>query len=158
MRQDQEREFDEQVLEINRVSKKTKGGNTMRFNALVVVGDRKGRVGAAIAKAEDVRGAIQKAVKHAKRDMLTVPMKDTTIPYSVNAKFNAAKVMLKPAPKGSGIIAGGAVRIVLEAAGVKDAVGKILGSSNKTTNVYATLEALEKLKSLEERKGAKNGK
>lgn len=150
MRED--REFDEQVLEINRVSKKTKGGNSMRFNALVVVGDRKGRVGAAIAKAEDVRGAIGKAVKNAKREMIEVPMNDTTIPYSVNAKFNAARIMLKPAPKGSGIIAGGAVRVVLEVAGVKDAVGKILGSNNKTTNVYATLEALKKLQAMKERR------
>jgi len=142
----EQNEYEETVLEINRVSKKTKGGNTMRFNALVVVGDRKGRVGASISKAKDVRSAIAKAVAHAKRNMVEVSMQGTTIPYEVRAKFNAARVLLKPAPKGSGIVAGGAVRAVLEAAGVRDAVGKILGTNNKTTNVYATLEALKQLK------------
>lgn len=139
------REFDERVVTINRVSKATKGGKTMRFSALVVVGDGKGRVGAGVMKAADVRSAIQKAVSYAKRHLVTIPLKGTTIPYDITHKYSAARVMLKPAPPGSGIIAGGPVRIVLEAAGVRDAVGKVLGSNNKITNVYATIEALEKM-------------
>lgn len=142
------------VVEINRVTKKTKGGNMMRFTALVVVGDKNGRVGAAVAKARDVRGAIQKARIHAERNMVTVPLKGTTIPYRIDNKFNAAKVMLKPAPAGSGIIAGGPMRVVLEAAGIRDAVGKILGTNNKTTNVYATIKALQKLNKLMDRANA----
>ncbi|OGM30262.1 30S ribosomal protein S5 [Candidatus Woesebacteria bacterium RIFCSPHIGHO2_01_FULL_41_10] len=135
--------FIETVVQINRVSKKTKGGNTMRFNALVVVGDRQGQVGAAIAKARDVRGAIQKAIKQAKLAVVTAPLMGTTVPFEVTHKYGAAKVLIKPAPPGSGIIAGGPMRVVLEAAGARDAVGKILGTNNKTTNVFATIETLE---------------
>jgi len=141
----EEREYHETVVQINRVSKKTKGGNQMRFTALVVVGDKKGKVGAALAKAMDVRTAIQKAFAHAKRDMITVPLSGTTIPFEVREKFSAARIILKPAPKGSGIIAGGPMRAVLEAAGVRDAVGKILGTNNKISNVYATISALKKI-------------
>jgi len=137
------KEFDETVVQINRISKKTKGGNQMRFSALVVVGDRKGKVGVGISKAKDVRNAIRKAIEAAKRKMITVSLSGTTIPYSVNEKFSAAKVLLKPAPPGSGIIAGGPMRVVLEASGIRDAVGNILGSKNKLSNVYATFKALE---------------
>lgn len=137
------KEFEETVVEINRISKKTKGGNTIRFSALLVVGDKKGRVGVGISKAADVRSAIRKAVEKAKRRMITVELAGTTIPYSVLEKFSAAKVLLKPAPPGSGIIAGGPMRVVLEAAGIRDASGKILGTKNKISNVYATLKALE---------------
>ncbi len=140
-----EKEFEETVIQIKRVSKKTKGGNTMRFTALVVVGDRKGRVGVGLSKAPDVRGAIMKSFEHAKRRLIDIPLKGNTIPYGVQEKFSAAKVILKPAPSGSGIIAGGPMRVVLEAAGIKDAVGKILGTTNKASNVYATLEALKKV-------------
>ncbi len=140
-----EKEFEETVVEIRRVSKKTKGGNTIRFSALVVVGDKKGRVGIAVTKAPDVRGAIKKAIDAAKRKMIKVPLAGTTIPYSVTEKFSAAKILLKPAPSGTGIIAGGPMRVVLEAAGVRDVVGKILGTKNKISNVYATLKALEKI-------------
>ena len=139
----EKKEFEETVVQINRISKKTKGGNTMRFSALVVVGDRKGRVGVGLAKAPDVRNAIRKAIDSAKKRLITVPLKGTTIPHSVEEKFSAAKVLLKPAPAGSGIIAGGPVRVVLESAGVRDAVGKILGTENKISNVYATLKALK---------------
>jgi small subunit ribosomal protein S5 len=149
---DQIKEFEETVVEIRRVSKKTKGGNTMRFTALVVIGDKKGKVGVGLSKAPDVRGAIQKSVASAKRKLFTVPLSGTTIPYSVQEKFSAAKVILKPAPTGSGIIAGGAMRVVLEAAGVKDAVGKILGTKNKTSNVYATLKALKTIAKIDQRK------
>lgn len=146
------KEFEETVVQINRISKKTKGGNQLRFSALVVVGDRKGKVGVALCKAPDVRGAIRKAIEAAKRRMIKVPLHGTTIPLSIDQKFSAAKVLLKPAPPGSGIIAGGAMRVVLEAAGVKDAVGKILGTRNKLSNVYATLKALENIAKMSERR------
>ncbi|OGM21864.1 30S ribosomal protein S5 [Candidatus Woesebacteria bacterium RIFCSPHIGHO2_01_FULL_38_9] len=147
-------EFEETVVEIRRVSKKTKGGNTIRFSALVVVGDKKGKVGIGLAKAPNVSSAIKKSFESAKRKMITVPLRGTTIPYSVNEKFSAAKILLKPAPAGSGIIAGGAIRVVLEAAGIRDAVGKILGTNNKTSNVYATLEALKTIAVISKRKEA----
>jgi small subunit ribosomal protein S5 len=147
-----ESEFSETVVQINRVSKKTKGGNSIRFSALVVVGDRKGKVGVGLSKALDVRSAIMKASSYAKRRMIKAPIKGTTIPYRVDKKFGAAKILLKPAPPGSGIIAGGAIRVVLESAGIKDAVGKILGTKNKVSNVYATIEALKDLEDLEDRK------
>ena len=149
--------FEETVIQINRVSKKTKGGNQMRFSALVVVGDKKGKVGVALAKAPDVRNAIRKAFAAARRKMVTIPLKNTTVPYSVREKFSAAKVLLKPAPPGSGIIAGGPMRVVLEAAGVRDAVGKILGTKNKVSNVYATLKALESISRLVKRKDKGKG-
>jgi len=142
---DNNKEYSETVIEIKRISKKTKGGNTIRFSALVVVGDRKGKVGLGLAKAGDVSGAIQKSLAAAKRKMFLAPLKGTTIPYSVEEKFSAARVLIKPAPRGSGIIAGGAIRVILEAVGVRDAVGKILGTKNKASNVYATLNALKKL-------------
>lgn len=124
----------------------------MRFSALVVVGDKKGHVGAGLAKARDVRGAIQKAVSAAKQRMVEVPLQGTTVPFEVTEKYNAAKVLLKPAPAGSGIIAGGPMRVVLEAAGVRDAVGKIMGTSNKISNVHATIKALETLNKLNQGK------
>lgn len=144
------KEFEETVVQINRISKKTKGGNQMRFSALIVVGDKKGRVGVGLAKAADVRGAIQKSIEAAKRRLISVPLSASTIPYSVREKFSAAEILLKPAPPGSGIIAGGPMRVVLEAAGVRDAVGKILGTKNKISNVYATLKALERISGLVE--------
>ena len=147
----EEREFVETVVDIRRVSKKTKGGNTIRFSALVVVGDKKGKVGVGLAKAPDVPSAIRKSIEAAKRKMITVPMKGTTIPYSVREKFSAAKILLKPAPAGSGIIAGGAMRVVLEAAGIRDASGKILGTKNKVSNVYATLKALNSISIIKKR-------
>lgn len=150
-------ETSETVIEIKRISKKTKGGNTIRFSALVVVGDRKGKVGLGLAKASDVSGAIQKSIASAKRRMFLAPLRGTTVPFSVNEKFSAAKVLIKPAPKGSGIIAGGAIRVVLEAAGVRDAVGKILGTKNKASNVYATLNALKRLAFYDKMKKLKEG-
>ncbi len=127
----------------------------MRFSALVVVGDRKGKVGVGLAKATDVRSAIRKSIEAAKRRMSEVPLTGTTIPYSVSAKFSAAKILLKPAPPGSGIIAGGPMRVVLEAAGIRDAVGKILGTKNKISNVYATLKALNEVSMLKKMKESK---
>ena len=146
------KEFEETVVQINRISKKTKGGNQIRFSALIVVGDKKGKVGVGLAKAHDVRNAIRKAVEAAKRKLIMVPLAGKTIPYSVHEKFSAAKILLKPAPPGSGIIAGGPMRVVLEAAGIHDAVGKILGTKNKISNVYATLKALDQISNLVEMK------
>ena len=154
--QDQsQKEFSETVVEINRISKKTKGGNQIRFSALVVVGDKKGKVGVGLAKAPDVRSAIRKAITAAQKRMIQVPLVGTTVPYSVHEKFSAAKVLLKPAPAGTGIIAGGPMRVVLEAAGIRDAVGKILGTKNKISNVYATLKALQSISVISQRKGAR---
>ncbi len=144
-----QKEFSEKVVQINRISKKTKGGNQMRFAALVVVGNQKGKVGVGTAKAKDVRRAIQKAISAAKRKMIVVPLRGTTIPTGVKQKYGAARVMLKPATAGTGIIAGGALRVVLEAAGVRDVVGKIMGTKNKISNVYATIEALSTISAKE---------
>lgn len=149
------KEFEETVVHIRRISKKTKGGNTRRFSALVVVGDKKGRVGVGLSKAPDLRSAIRKAIEAGRRHMITVPIVGTTIPYSAEEKFSAAKVLLKPAPAGSGIIAGGPMRMVLEAAGVKDAVGKILGTNNKISNVYATFKALRTISKIAKRRETK---
>lgn len=146
------KEFEETIVQINRISKKTKGGNQIRFSALIVVGDKKGKVGIGLSKAGDVRGAISKAISKAKRNLIIIPLKGTTIPYSTVEKFSAAKVVLKPAPPGSGIIAGGPMRVVLEAAGVRDASGKILGTKNKISNVYATLEALKTISKMTQKK------
>lgn len=140
-------EFDEKVIRISRVTKKTKGGNNMSFTALVVVGDRKGRVGVALGKAKDVMNAIKKGVRRGKKTVITIPLVDNrTIPHELQVKLGAAKLILKPAPAGTGVIAGGAVRAVLELAGIKDVVSKILGTSNKMSNVTATFEALKIMK------------
>jgi small subunit ribosomal protein S5 len=141
-----EKEFEEKVVQINRVSKKTKGGNRIGFSALMVVGDKKGRVGIGLGKAADVSSAIRKGSTYAQRRMISVATRGTTIPHEIRIKLGAAKLMLKPAPAGSGVIAGGPVRAVVEAAGIRDVIGKILGTSNKASNVYATFEALRRLK------------
>jgi small subunit ribosomal protein S5 len=140
------KEFEEKVVQVNRVSKKTKGGNKIGFSVLVVVGDKKGRVGVGLGGAPDVTSAVRKAVSYAKKHLFTVPMKGKTIPHQVLVKRGAARVFLKPAPPGTGVIAGGAVRAVVEAAGIRDIVSKILGSKNQASNVYATLDALKLLK------------
>ncbi len=140
-------EFDEKVIRISRVTKKTKGGNNMSFTALVVVGDRKGRVGVALGQAKDVMNASKKGVKRGKKTVITIPLVDNrTIPHELMVKYGAAKILLKPAPAGTGVIAGGSVRAVLELAGLKDVVSKILGTSNKMSNVTATFEALKVMK------------
>ena len=142
------KEFDEKIVQVNRVSKKTKGGSKRGFSVLIVVGDKKGRVGVGLGKAPDVSSAVSKATSYAQKHLITVPTRGTTIPHEVRTKFGAAEVLLKPAPPGSGVIAGGAVRAVVEAAGVRDIVSKVLGTKNQATNVYATLKALKSLKSL----------
>jgi len=140
------KEFEEKIVQVNRVSKKTAGGSVMRFSVLVVIGDKKGRVGVGLGQALEVQSAVRKAVAYAKKHLLTVPMFGTTIPHDILIKYGAAKVLLRPAPPGSGVIAGGAVRAVVEAAGIKDISSKVLGTENKANNVYATLEALRALK------------
>src|SRR3990172_2627773 len=140
------KEFDEKVVQINRVSKKTKGGNKIGFSVLVVVGDKKGRVGVGLGKAPDVSSAVRKGSNYAKKHLILVPMRGTTIPHEVRIKNGAAKILLKPAPDGTGIRAGGAVRAVVEAAGIHNIVSKILGTDNQASNVYATFAALKKFK------------
>ncbi|MBU1000575.1 30S ribosomal protein S5 [Patescibacteria group bacterium] len=142
-------EFFERVVQINRVSKKTKGGDKRSLSVLVVVGDKKGKVGVGLGKAADVQAAIRKATSYAKKHLITVSLKGKTIPHQILVKKGAAKVLLKPAPVGTGVVAGGAVRVVVEAAGIHDIVSKILGTKNQASNVYATLEALGKLKKVE---------
>ncbi len=141
-----DKEFEEKVVQVNRVAKKTKGGNKISFSVLVVIGDKKGKVGVGLGKAPEVSNAIHKASNYAKKHLINVPIKGTTIPHEVLIKKGAACVLIKPAPLGTGVIAGGAVRAVVEAAGIKDIVSKILGTDNKASNVYATFEALKRLK------------
>lgn len=146
-------EFEEKVIRISRVTKKTKGGNNISFTALVVVGDRKGRVGIALGKAKDVMNAIKKGVRRGKKMLIKVPLVDNrTIPFELLLKVGAAKIMLKPAPAGTGVIAGGSVRAVLELAGIKDVVSKILGTNNSMRNVTATFDALKKMQQTVETK------
>ena len=153
--QQEPKEFEEKVIQISRVSKKTKGGNNVGFSVLMVVGDRKGQVGVGLGKAKDVVSAIKKIIKKAKKKMITVPLNGTTIPFAITVKKGAGRVMLKPAPKGSGVIAGGPVRSVVEAAGVRDISSKILGSENQSSSVYATFEALKQIQRIVDLKGIK---
>lgn len=156
-----EKEFEEKIVQVNRVAKKTQGGNKIGFSVMTVVGDKKGRVGVGLGKASDVRSAIIKGIKQAKKHLIQVPLVGTTIPHKILVKKGAAKVLLKPAPAGTGLVAGGAVRAVVEAAGIRDIVSKTLGTSNQVSNVYATLEALGRLKaipSIRKRRVEKRGK
>lgn len=137
--------FEEKIVQVNRVSKKTKGGNRIGFSVLTVVGDRKGKVGVGLGKAPDVSSAIKKGVAIAKKHAITVPIVKGTIPFEFRIKLGAAQVMLKPAPLGSGVIAGGAVRSVVSLAGIQNISSKVLGTKNQASNVYATIEALKRL-------------
>lgn len=141
--------LDRRVVSVRRVAKVRSGDKLLGFSTLVVVGDRKGKVGVAVRKGRDTRNAINKAGAVAEKRMFKVPMLGTTIPHEVKNKFGSAYVMLKPAPKGSGIIAGGAVRAVLEAAGIRDIVSKQIGKGNSINNAYCTFYALQKLHKVE---------
>lgn len=139
-------EFDSNILDLSRVTRVTEGGKQLSFRALVVVGDRHGRVGYGLEKGKDVQIGVDKATRQAKKHLIKVPMQNETIPHRIICKFKAAKVMLGPAPRGAGIIAGGAVRVVLELAGVPNITSKILGhTKNKVAIVKATFGALEQL-------------
>ncbi|NMC35611.1 30S ribosomal protein S5 [Candidatus Beckwithbacteria bacterium] len=143
----EEKEFDEKIIQIKRVSKKTKGGNNISFTSLVVIGDHKGKAGIGFSKAPDVLNSIRKSVKKGKKNMVSIDLVGAnTIAHQVYHKRGAAVVLLKPAPEGTGVIAGGPVRAVVEAFGVQNIVTKCMGTANKASNVYATFEALAQLK------------
>jgi small subunit ribosomal protein S5 len=143
--QPEEKQFDERTLHIDRVARVVKGGRRFRFRALVVVGDKKNRVGIGSAKGADVTAAVTKATEVAKKNFVTVSLYKDTLPHEIEAKVSGAHILLKPAAPGTGLIAGGVVRTILEVAGVKNALSKSLGSTNKTNTAYATVKALDEV-------------
>ena len=149
-RREEDNRFIEKLVAVNRVSKTVKGGRNMRFSALMVVGDEKGRVGCGMGKAVEIPEAIRKGLEAAKKTMITVPLNGTTIPHEVVGVFGTGKVKMLPAPEGTGVIAGGPVRAVLEACGIKNIVTKSIGSNNPINMVRATLAGLKQLRSAEQ--------
>ena len=149
-RNEQVSEFKEKLVAVNRVSKTVKGGRNMRFSALMVVGDENGRVGCGMGKAVEIPEAIRKGCEDAKKQMINVPMAGTTIPHVVTGVFGTARVKMMPAPEGTGVIAGGPVRDVLDACGIKNIVTKSIGSNNKINVVRATIEGLKQMRSAEQ--------
>lgn len=147
---EEKNELKEKVVAINRVAKVVKGGRTFRFSALVVVGDENGHVGVGNGKAAEVPDAIKKAIDDARKNLIEVPVVGTTIPHEFIGKFGSARVMLKPAVEGSGVIAGGSARAVLELAGYKDIKTKVLGTNNPRNVVYATMNGLENMRTVEQ--------
>jgi len=137
--------FEEKIVQVNRVSKKTQGGNKIGFSVLMVVGNKSGKVGVGLGKAGDVSSAIRKGASLARKHVIEVSIINGTIPFEFYIKLGAAKVILKPAPTGSGVIAGGAVRSVVSLAGIQNISSKVLGTDNQASNVYATIEALDRL-------------
>lgn len=146
------KEFEEKVIAIDRVTRVVKGGRRFRFRSTVVIGDGNGRVGVGVGKGGEVQSSIAKAVAKAKRDMITVPLVNRTIPHEVEVRYSGARVLLKPASEGTGVIAGGAIRNVVEVAGIHDLLSKSLGSSNKVNTAYATIAALKQLRATAIRK------
>jgi small subunit ribosomal protein S5 len=149
-RNEKKEEFDQKILEIARVTRVMAGGKRMRFRACVVIGDKKGKVGIGVGKGADVTLAVNKAVNRAKKEIIDVPIVKDTIPHEIYNKFCAAKIIFKPAAAGRGVKAGGVVRVILEMAGVKNITSKALGSGNKIANASCTIEALKKLKRIEQ--------
>ena len=149
-RNTQEKEFEERVVKINRITKVVKGGRRMRFSALVVIGDHKGRVGFGTGKAKEVPDAIRKATENAQRNLIRVPLVGDTLPHEIVGAYGAGEVVLRPAATGTGVIAGGPVRAVLELAGVTDVISKCLGSRTAINVVRATVEGLKNLTTIEE--------
>jgi len=140
-------EFESKLLDLARVTRVTAGGRRLRFRAAMVIGDKKGRVGFGVAKGKDVAQAVEKATRVAKKNLITVPTVEETIPYPVEAKFGAARIMLKPQRKGRGLVAGGTIRVICTLAGIKNISSKIIGrTSNKINNAKATIKALKELK------------
>lgn len=140
-------EFDSKLLDLARVTRVTSGGKRMRFRAVIIVGDRKGRIGLGLDKGRDVSQAVEKATRMAKKNVITIAIKENTIPHEVEAKFGPSRILIKPQMKGRGLVAGGVVRTICDLAGIKDISSKILSrSKNKLNNAKATIEALKKLK------------
>lgn len=148
-RHEEKREFDEEVIQLDRVTRVVKGGRRMRFRATVVIGNRRGKVGIGIGKSNEVASAVKKAVSQAKKGLVTIPIYNDTIPHRIQTKYKASKVLLLPAGPGTGIIAGGAARKVIELSGIKNILSKTLGSSNRVNNTKATFMALTSLRKRE---------
>jgi small subunit ribosomal protein S5 len=139
--------FEHKILEVRRVTRMYKGGRRLRFSVFVAVGDKNGRVGVALGKAGDIRTAQEKAIRKAKKNLVHVQLVGNTIPHLIKYKLKSARILMKPAAPGTGVVAGSSMRIIAELVGIKDMLGKILGSNNKITNAYATVEALKSLRS-----------
>ena len=148
--QGERREFDQKVVEVSRVTRVVAGGKRMRFRALVVIGDHKGKIGMGLKKGTDVAESVNKAVNQAKKNMITVPLVNNTIPHEMKIKYNSSRLILVPARSGTGVIAGGAVRSVMDLAGVKNIISKMVGSNNKVNNVKAVFEAFKKMRTKEQ--------
>lgn len=146
---EEEKAFDERVLQVDRVTRVVKGGRRMRFRALVVVGDRKGKIGFGVAKANEVAGAVRKASTQAQKHLIQVPVINGTIPHEIRASFSGADILLKPASEGTSIVAGGIIRTIAELSGIENLLSKMLGSSNKMNNVQAMFKALTSFKDVE---------
>lgn len=149
MKPKRDKEFTEKVIKVNRITRVVKGGRRMRFRATVAIGNHRGQVGIAVAKANEVSDAVAKAVSKAKNNLITIPIQKDTIPHTIHCKFGSSQVLLKPAVAGTGVIAGGAVREILEISGIKNIVGKNIGSTNKINSSKATIKCLSSLRNKE---------